>query len=722
MPMGVTAQLSAADSLAKLLRQTPPDTNRVNLLNDLAWEYKFENPSRARSLLDSAIQLARALRFPKGEATALNFRGVVEDIHGNSDQAIEYFQQALAIRQRLGDLSGVASLYNNLGNVMENRGDYLAALENYQQSLRLREQLRDTVRIMRAWYNMAILQESMGNYPEALDYIFRFLEYAEPIGDRHGMANAWNIIGNIKVETDRYDEALVYYQKAYDEFERLGNRWEMSSVLNNIANLMDAMGEARMDRDDLSDSTLNLFRRAIEMHQKALTLRTELEDIGGQAEIFNNMGYVLKNLGSFYKKRGDQKLANQTWLQAETYLRKALAIHESEGNQAGIMEVYNGLADVRRRQHRFREALEFTKKYYDIAVAIQDAKFQQNGLKDLARIHYELGNYKTAYEYRKAYDELRYARFNEERIKSEERREIAYSDRKKQWEIERQQTELKLRDAQLKTARTVQAALMGGAALFILLAFVLYNRNQVIRREKQRSEHLLLNILPAQTAEELKTRGKATARRYDEATVLFTDFVGFTHIAENCDPEELVRHLDTCFAAFDEIAARHGVEKIKTIGDAWLGVAGVPTPQRDHAERAVRAALEMQAFMKEWRQHQRQNGLPEYFCRIGIHSGPVVAGVVGKRKFAYDIWGDTVNIAARMESAGQPDEVNISRATSELLSGRFTCIPRGSIEVKNKGALEMFFVKMANQAGGQSVRKNSGKSSVPGSAPPKANV
>ncbi|GIV31508.1 MAG: hypothetical protein KatS3mg029_0859 [Saprospiraceae bacterium] len=198
--MGVTAQLSAADSLAKLLRQTPPDTNRVNLLNDLAWEYKFENPSRARSLLDSAIQLARALRFPKGEATALNFRGVVEDIHGNSDQAIEYFQQALAIRQRLGDLSGVASLYNNLGNVMENRGDYLAALENYQQSLRLREQLRDTVRIMRAWYNMAILQESMGNYPEALDYIFRFLEYAEPSGDRHGMANAWNIIGNIKVQ------------------------------------------------------------------------------------------------------------------------------------------------------------------------------------------------------------------------------------------------------------------------------------------------------------------------------------------------------------------------------------------------------------------------------------------------------------------------------------------------------------------------------------------
>ncbi|MFQ5448538.1 MAG: adenylate/guanylate cyclase domain-containing protein, partial [Saprospiraceae bacterium] len=301
--------------------------------------------------------------------------------------------------------------------------------------------------------------------------------------------------------------------------------------------------------------------------------------------------------------------------------------------------------------------------------------------------------YKLAYKYRKAYDELRYARFNEERLKSEERRAIVYSDRKKQAEIDRQQNELRIRDAQLKTAATIQYSLVGGALLLLLLAGVMLNRNKIIRSEKQRSENLLLNILPAQTAEELKKYGKAKARRYDSVTVLFTDFQSFTQIAERTSPEALVAELDECFKAFDEIATRFNVEKIKTIGDAYFGVAGLPTPTPTHAEDAVRAALAMQAFMKEFREKQEREGKPPFFCRIGIHSGPVVSGVVGKKKFAYDVWGDTVNLAARMEQSGEINQVNISQSTRDLLGQGIRCIHRGKVKAKNKGELDMYFVK-----------------------------
>ncbi len=684
---------SFTDSLRQELRNATPDTSQVNLLNDLAWELKFDDPAGARVYLDSALLLARDLGFKKGEATALNFRGVVEDIHGNSDLAVQFFQKALVLRQHLGDRKGVASLFNNIGNVRENQGDYLAALDNYQRSLHIREELKDTARIARAFYNIAILQENMGNYPEALDYVFQYLEYTESSADKEGIANAWNIIGNIKTETDRYQEALTAYEKSLTIQRHLGNDWEISSVLNNIANLKDAIAESKMDAGQLGDSVLTLYNEARALHDEALSIRQKLDDASGEAEIFNNMGYVLKNLGSFYKKSNHPNEAAATWIEAENFLLQSLTIREKEGDKAGIMEVYNGIADVRRRQKRYREALGYTKQYYTISLEIEDNKFQQNGLKDLARIYNKLGEYKLAYKYRKKYDELRYARFNEERLKTEERREIVYGDRKKQSEIDRQQNEIRIRDAQLKTASAIQYSLIGGAFLLLLLAGVMLNRNKIIRREKLRSENLLLNILPSQTADELKKYGKAKARRYDSVTVLFTDFQSFTQIAERTSPEDLVTELDECFRAFDEIATRFNIEKIKTIGDAYFGVAGLPSPTHTHAEDAVRAALAIQMFMEEFRGKQMREGKPAFFCRIGIHSGPVVAGVVGKKKFAYDIWGDTVNLAARMEQSGEINQVNISQGTRDLLGPEFQCLHRGKVKAKNKGELDMYFVE-----------------------------
>ncbi len=217
-------------------------------------------------------------------------------------------------------------------------------------------------------------------------------------------------------------------------------------------------------------------------------------------------------------------------------------------------------------------------------------------------------------------------------------------------------------------------------------------QKELIEQEKENSDRLLMNILPKATAEELKANGRATPRYYESASILFTDVKDFTKIAETLTSEQLVRDLDYCFQHFDEITANHNLEKIKTIGDAYMCVGGIPIPNKTHAEDCVSAALEMQHFLSEWREEQIRRGEQPWNVRIGIHTGPITAGVVGKKKFAYDIWGDTVNLAARMESSGEVDKVNISEDTWKLVHDKFRCENRGNIEAKNKGKVNMYFV------------------------------
>ena len=220
-------------------------------------------------------------------------------------------------------------------------------------------------------------------------------------------------------------------------------------------------------------------------------------------------------------------------------------------------------------------------------------------------------------------------------------------------------------------------------------------RTEELRAEKQRSDELLLNILPEVVANELKAKGSAEAVQIDMVTVLFTDFKGFTAMSEQVTPKDLVRDLNECFSAFDRICERHHVEKIKTIGDAYMAAGGLPTPNTTHATDVIKAALEMRDFIAEGKARKISAGLPFFEIRIGIHSGPVVAGIVGVKKFQYDIWGDTVNTASRMESSGAVGEVNISGSTYDLGkdAGGFRFVPRGMITTKGKGELEMWYVR-----------------------------
>lgn len=214
-------------------------------------------------------------------------------------------------------------------------------------------------------------------------------------------------------------------------------------------------------------------------------------------------------------------------------------------------------------------------------------------------------------------------------------------------------------------------------------------RTAEIKNEKKKSDDLLRNILPEEVAEELKQKGSTEAKYFDHVSVIFTDFVNFTKAGERMTPQELVNELHTCFKAFDEICSKYGIEKIKTIGDAYLAVCGLPMSDPNHAINTTKAAIEIREFIAV-----RKQQLPDksFHIRIGIHSGAVVAGIVGVKKFAYDIWGDTVNTAARMEQHGESGKINISENTYELIKDLFNCTFRGQITAKNKGELNMYFV------------------------------
>lgn len=226
----------------------------------------------------------------------------------------------------------------------------------------------------------------------------------------------------------------------------------------------------------------------------------------------------------------------------------------------------------------------------------------------------------------------------------------------------------------------------------IMLEQLVKSRTDELKDEKERTESLLANVLPKGTADEIMTKGKATKKKFNFATVLFSDIQGFTRIAEETNPEVLIDELDKFFFYFDSVVEKYNIEKIKTIGDAYMCAGGIPNKNRTNPIEVILAAIEMQLFMENLKREQKEKGQIFWDIRIGLHTGTVIAGVVGQKKLSYDIWGDTVNIASRMESSGEAGKINISGITYEYAKDFFICEYRGKMPVKYKGELDMYFV------------------------------
>jgi len=378
------------------------------------------------------------------------------------------------------------------------------------------------------------------------------------------------------------------------------------------------------------------------------------------------------------------------------YLEKAIDLANDQNIQDEACQALISLGKTHQLLGNFLKASTYFQEAKNIAEDIganNELKDVYNGLANLSA---EMGDYNMAFNYFQMYDALKDTLYNLETDEKIKNLQFTY-------QLDKKETEIELQEAEIKQQKIFTYSAIFTGFMFILLAGGLFNRYRYIRRtkkiienEKDRSDSLLLNILPAETAEELKEKGSAKARSYNNVTILFTDFKGFTQLSATLSPPALVKEIHHCYMAFDEIMARHGVEKIKTIGDAYMAAGGLPKPNNTHPIDVTLAAMEIREFMDKLKKDRIKQGKPYFEIRIGIHSGPVVAGVVGTHKFAYDIWGDTVNIASRMESNSEPGKINVSEATYELIKEQFECTPRGKIAVKGAGEKTMYFVEKPN--------------------------
>ncbi len=270
-------------------------------------------------------------------------------------------------------------------------------------------------------------------------------------------------------------------------------------------------------------------------------------------------------------------------------------------------------------------------------------------------------------------------------------------DLRTDFEVSKKQVEIDLVNQQKKTQQLTTIGTIIVSLLISILAFGLFRRyqfikevNKIIEEEKNKSDKLLLNILPEETANELKEKGKVVGKKFESVSVMFTDFKGFTSFSRTLSPEDLVSTINFYFSKFDEIIEKYQLEKIKTIGDAYMCAGGLADTSKGDAIKMVQAAIEIIDFVAAAKADN--NPFHTFEIRIGINTGPVVAGIVGTTKFSYDIWGDTVNIAARMESYAESGKINLSENTYELIKEQFNCIDRGELTVKNRGNMKMYYI------------------------------
>jgi class 3 adenylate cyclase/predicted negative regulator of RcsB-dependent stress response len=379
---------------------------------------------------------------------------------------------------------------------------------------------------------------------------------------------------------------------------------------------------------------------ALEYLEKALKQSEQLNQLPVTAR-------VLTDIGGYY-------LLIRDFAQAISYNEQALAIRETlKLRNAAITNIIN-IANIQALQNKTDEAISTLLTGYAIAEELKvNAKMLQV-LKKLSGLYEQKGDLQTSLAYYKQYNAL----------------------------LEEQNNEL--HEQKIRNIKLFIEAEQAVKQNEIIKA-----QKEEIEREKKRSDALLLNILPQEVAEELKNNDSAEARYFSNVTVLFTDFIDFTTTADRLTPKELVSELHACFKAFDDIMGKYDIEKIKTVGDAYLAVCGLPVEDPLHAEKVVNAALEIREFIKDRKAHL---GDTTFDVRIGINSGSVVAGIVGVKKFAYDIWGDTVNTAARMEQNSDAGKINISETTHELVKDKFNFKYRGEIFAKGKGMLKMYYV------------------------------
>jgi class 3 adenylate cyclase/tetratricopeptide (TPR) repeat protein len=597
---------------------------------------------------------------------------------GNSPRLVKIYQKLARaydehgdpdIIEKSGTIQEQSLLYNNLGRQYATLHDYPEALEYFRKSeLQCTYIPCDYPEVL--WANIGVALHNTGKTKEGIEYLLKARALLLSRKDWIALANLEHLLAGVYFSNNDLYNALAHNDLAI-KYARENRQPRV---------LADAYRTAADLYHQLYD-----FEKAFENYKAYLNIldSVRVEDRAREQKLTQQRALLAEAEGQikFLIARQNFKDLELSNIQSERELLRLANVNlELEARQKEdelrLLEAQKDADEAKLRE----KTLQYLKTTQELRLSAQklDAEKQKSIISEL-------------------------------RQKEEIERAQNYADStRRSQELLRVQSEQEFQQQREANFRSFVKWLGGLASLILAMLFVgwffarrasqrlkgqnlqIQAQNRLIEQERQKSDGLLLNILPEEIAQELKSVGQATPKHYESATVLFTDFVGFTKLSSRLSPEQLLDELNACFLAFDEICDRHGLEKIKTIGDAYMCAGGLPVPNDTHPIDAVKAAFEMIAWLKR---HNSDNNTQKLLhMRIGIHTGPVVAGVVGKKKFAYDIWGDAVNMAARLEEHGESGKLNISSATAEAIKGRYQTQYRGKIDVHNKGLVDMYFI------------------------------
>lgn len=626
---------------------------RVDILNQLCDKWIALDVEKAVGYADEAIGLAQEIAYKNGEIDALNHLGYISLAQDAPEDALLFFRETSDQSTTQNYMKGLAFSKNGFGILWANLGDYAKGLDSFDSAEELFSGLKDNKGIAFVKNNKGTIYESMGLYDKAVNEYQTALALYEQLNLQEEIAVTANNLGSSNSEMGRFDAALGYFQQALEVHKAMGYEKESATELNNIGDLYQKEG---------------LTEDALSFYEQAMTIATTLEDKSIIADINLNLGHLYEVNNEFQK--------------AIDYYEDSLKTFKEIQNMEGEVGALNNIGGIYARQNDAQTALKYHLEAYDASSAAGFREGLKISLKQLASDYQALDNYPEASHYLTLYTELLDVMQEEKTAEAFANSEVLFDTEKKAKELLKQKAEIQERIEERNRLLLIMGII--GVSMILITVLLFW-----VVKERKKSEKLLLNILPRKVANDLKKSGKTLPEKFESCTVYFSDIVSFTTTSEHLDPVFLISELNDIFTNFDAVMEKYGCERIKTIGDAYMAVCGVPVPVEDHAERMVHAAQEILI----WLNNRNNNSELKWRIRIGINTGQIVGGVVGVKKYIYDVFGDTINTASRMESNSEPMRINISKNTYDIVEGKFETTARTPIEVKGKGLQEMYFIE-----------------------------
>ncbi len=720
------------DSIETSLSKVKNDSIKLSMLLGLGRDYALNANERNIEFNQKSIALAQKLNRPFSIAEAYANYGMYYERINDTLKQKQYLDKILVLGQEKKDNRVIGRGYFEKGFYYWNKKNLRKTNQYLEQSIEFYKKTKDKNSLSDVYLQIGFLhQAEFKDYNKALFYYRKYIDLFDK--DDFQLINTYSTIASIYMMQSNYQKALEYYMLSDKLFKKHNSTSSFHYALlqSKFATVYQELGEY-----DKSLKYLNLslkyfsskedYRATSVLYAQQAALYLKMNDSKNSLKSIDEAAKITEKIENCVQKENAYSAIAYLFYDMKNYA-KALEFHLKSYNECPQNTPYKDLETqefnigatylmlAKNPEQLVNATIDIPKNKSGL---LQLGEKYLNSVRERAKANSNISLLNNCYlhlseiadlqnDKRKALAYYKQHIIYKDSLATVENRELLVQNQM-QFEFDQQEkiriAEQEAKDAlsreELTKEKNNRNLALGGIGFFVIVAgfsgFAYVQKrkdNKIISEEKQKSDDLLLNILPAEIAKELKEKGSSEAKYFDSVSIMFTDFKDFTKLSEKIPSTELIQELNYCFKEFDNIITKHGVEKIKTIGDSYMAVCGLPAKYGNHAQKMVDAALEIRDFIENYKEKRQQEGKSFFEMRIGINSGEVVAGIVGIKKFAYDIWGDAVNTASRMESNGEIGKVNISEATFNLVKDDFSFDYRGEMDAKGKGKIKMYFVE-----------------------------